>query len=174
MLLVYPDVMDASFCDVLIEEHDSNAQKRITIEADQSFDGRVLLVQNMSDEARTVAATIALEAAKVIGRHFQVTLYPETIAVVRWDAGQEMALHRDGHTVNTANRTHAAVVYLNDQDDGGAIYFPEMGAQIMPRSTLMVAYDKTVLHGVQPVIHRRYTLTIWFTTQSDISIIQFE
>lgn len=165
--------MDVSYCDILIEEHESNLQKHITIEADKSFDGRVLLLQNMTEEARSVAATIALDAAAALGRHFQVPLYPETVAVVRWDAGQEMTPHRDGQTSDTKNRTHAAIIYLNDQDAGGNIYFPEIGATIKPKAALMVAFDNSVLHGVEIVTQPRYTLTLWYSTRSDVSIIRF-
>lgn len=173
MLLIYPDVMDAIYCDILIKEHESNPLKHVTIEADKSFDGRVLLLQNMTDTARSMAATIAVDAATVLGRHFRVPLYAETVSVVRWDVGQEMALHRDGQTEHTKNRTHAAVIYLNEQDSGGAIYFPEMGTEIAPRRAVLVAFDNTVLHGVRQVCQPRYTLTLWFTTRSDMSIIRF-
>jgi prolyl 4-hydroxylase len=173
MLLIYPDIMAHSVCDTLIHEHATNPNKRITLEADQSFDDRVLLLQNMTQEAGFLAASIAHEMGEVIGRHFQVPVYPETVAVVRWDAGQEMALHQDGQRPETANRTHSVVVYLNDQADGGEIYFPDIGTTISPRRALMVAYEKAMLHGVRPVMHPRYTLTLWYSTDPAVSIIAF-
>lgn len=173
MLLIYPAIMADSYCDTLIHEHQTNPKKRITLEADKSFDTRVLLLQNMTQDAGYLASSIALDVAKVIGRHFQVDLYPETVAVVRWDAGQEMALHQDGHTAETASRTHAVVVYLNDQEVGGEIYFPEIGTTVSPRRALMVAYDTSALHGVRPVVATRYTLTLWYSTLPEASIIRF-
>ena len=173
MLLIYPAIMADSYCDTLIHEHQTNPKKHITLEADKSFDTRVLLLQNMTQDAGYLASSIALDVAKVIGRHFQADLYPETVAVVRWDAGQEMASHQDGHTAETANRTHSVVVYLNDQLEGGEIYFPEIGTTVSPRRALMVAYGTDVVHGVRPVLEPRYTLTLWYSTLPEVSIIRF-
>ena len=172
MLLIYHDVMAAETCDLLIHEHDTNPNKHLDNPLDQAFDDRVLLLQNMQRSSQEVAATITLEIGKIISRHFQIALYPETVSVVRWGAGDEMALHCDGQNPHTVNRTHSVVLYLNDQTEGGEIYFPEMGAVISPRRALMVAYAKTVLHGVRPVKHPRYTLTLWYSDQPEVSIIR--
>ena len=172
MLLIYHDVMDATNCDLLIHEHETNPNKHLDHPLDQSFDDRVLLLQNMRRPAQEVAATITLEIGKLVGRHFQIALHPETVSVVRWTAGDEMALHRDGQNLHTINRTHSVVLYLNDQPEGGEIYFPEMGVVVSPRRALMVAYEKTILHGVRPVKHPRYTLTLWYSDQPEVSIIR--
>jgi hypothetical protein len=172
MLLIYHDVLDVDKCDLLIHEHETNPNKHIDNPLDQAFDNRVLLLQNMQRSIQEVAAIIALEVGKLVGRHFQIEVYPETVSVVRWGQGEEMALHRDGQNPHTINRTHSVVLYLNDQPEGGEIYFPEMGVIISPRRALMVAYEKTILHGVRPVKHPRYTLTLWYSDQSEVSIIR--
>lgn len=172
MLLIYHDVMEADHCDLLIQEHDTNPNKHLDNPLDQSFDSRVLLLQNMTRPSQELAAGVTMEIAKVLGHHFRTALYPETVSVVRWSAGEEMALHRDGHNPHTINRTHAVVLYLNDQLEGGEIHFPEIGVTVSPRRALMVAYDKSILHGVRPVTQPRYTLTMWYTDQSELSIIR--
>src|ERR1044071_1264069 len=107
MLLIYSNVMDAVHCDRLITEHDSNPAKRITADADASFDGRVVFLHHMTDEVRYLASCITLEAGRVLGRHFQTELYPETVSTVRWDPGQIMLPHRDGQRPETSERSHA-------------------------------------------------------------------
>lgn len=172
MLLIFPDIMDAEHCDRLIHEHDSNPSKQISAAADASFDGRVLLLQNMREDVRHLASSITLQIGSVIGRHFETDLYPETVSTVSWSAGQMMLAHRDGQRPETIHRSHSVVVYLNDQPEGGAIYFPEIGTTIQPRRALMVAYAKNLLHGVTPVSRTRYTLTLWYTTERNLSVIQ--
>ena len=172
MLLIYHDVMDADQCDLLIHEHDTNSNKHIENPLDQSFDNRVLLLQNMARSSQELAARIAMQIATVLGHHFRTPLYPETVSIVRWSPGERMTLHRDGQNPHTINRTHSVVIYLNDQLEGGEIYFPEVGVTISPRRASMVAYEKTVLHGVRSVMEPRYTLTLWYSDQPELSIIQ--
>ena len=172
MLVIYHDIMDADQCDLLMREHDANPSKHVENPLDATFDNRVLFLQRMSPAVQEVAAIITVEVGKIISRHFRTDLYPETVSTVRWSAGEEMALHRDGQNPHTISRTHSVVIYLNDQETGGEIYFPEMGAVISPRRALMVAYEKTVLHGVRPVLSPRYTLTLWYSDQPAVSVFR--
>jgi hypothetical protein len=164
--------MDSAVCSQLLDEYHANPNKRIDHAADLSFDGRVVFLHRMTSDVQALAATIALEAAKVLGRHFQCTLYPETVSLVGWPPGTEMAEHRDGHNPHTQHRTHAALIYLNDQTEGGEIYFPALGTVISPRRGLLIAYDKHLSHGVRPVSEFRYTLTLWYTDQAQLSVMK--
>jgi hypothetical protein len=172
MLLVYHDVMDAELCQKLIHEHDTNPNKHIEHPLDQSFDNRVLFLDRMTHEVQQVVARITMEVATALSHHFHLTLYPETVSIVRWGPGDEMAVHRDGQNAHTSKRTHSVVVYLNEQPEGGEIVFPDIGVVVSPRAALMVAYDKTLAHGVRPVQHPRYTLTLWYSDQAEIAIIR--
>ena len=172
MLLIYHDVMDADQCDLLIHEHDTNPSKHIENPLDQTFDNRVLFLHHMARPIQELVGGITLQIGKVLGHHFHTTLYAETVSLVRWSLGEEMALHRDGQNPHTSNRTHSVVLYLNDQPEGGEIYFPEIGTTISPQRALMVAYEKTVLHGVRPVVQPRYTLTLWYSDQPEVSILR--
>lgn len=172
MLLIYHDVLDAEKCELLIREHETNPDKAILHQQDNIFDDRVLFLHRMTPPAQALAATVAIEIGKILGHHFKLPLYPETVSVVRWGPGDEMALHRDGGQPHTSNRTHSVVLYLNDQDEGGQIYFPEAGTVISPRRALMVAYEKTLLHGVCPVEAPRYTLTLWYSDKVEHGIIR--
>jgi hypothetical protein len=172
MLLIYNDVLDPVLCERLIREHDTNPHKRIAHVADQSFDDRVLFFQRMSADIQQQVAMIGLETSKVVGRHFQSTLYPETVSIVVWPPESAMAVHQDGQQAHTQNRSHAALIYLNDQENGGEIHFPDLGTSIRPRCGLLVAYDKHQRHGVLPVKRRRYTLTMWFTDRPECAVIR--
>ncbi len=173
MLIIYNDIMDADKCKLLIKEHDTNPNKQIFHSEDEVFDNRVLFLQSMLADAQALVAGITLEIGKIVGRHFQAQLYPETVSIVRWSEGEEMLLHRDGQNPHTINRTHSVVVYLNDQNEGGEIYFPELGTSIKPKQALMVVYEKHLLHGVRPVKEPRYTLTLWYSDKPEVSIIKF-
>lgn len=173
MLIIYRDVIDVDLCDTLIEEHKANLNKSVLHpDLDQAFENRVLFLQRMSAPIQETVAILALEIGRLLNRHFNTVLYPETISVVRWSAGDEMALHHDGQSAHTQNRTHSVIIYLNDQAAGGEIYFPEIGTLIAPKRCLMLAYDKTLRHGVNAVQTPRYTLTLWYSDREDCSIFR--
>jgi hypothetical protein len=171
MLIIFNDIMDGAACDTLIAEFERNPNKRVlNPDIDDYFDNRVLYLQRMSSDVQYVVSRMTLQVTSVVGRHFQTTLFAETVSMVRWDDGDSMLIHRDGQNPHTSNRSHTAIIYLNDQDDGGEIVFPTLGTTIMPRRAMMLAYDKRVLHGVNTVHSPRYTLTIWMSEERSASL----
>ena len=61
----------------------------------------------------------------------------------------------------------AAVGYLNDDYEGGEIYFPEIAERIKPKAGMLVAFHcgPKHRHGVRPTRGNvlRYTFPSWFT-----------
>ena len=82
--------------------------------------------------------------------------------VVRWDPGTFMAPHVD----NPAGwfRDYAAIVYLNDNFEGGVFEFTNLELQIKPKQghALMFSCDQQ-RHGVSEITAGvRYTLSCWY------------
>lgn len=87
--------------------------------------------------------------------------------------GYEMAPHID--TVNDYGLFDyleiAAVLYLNDEYEGGEIYFPNLGYSYAPRKGDLVIFpanDEKYLHGVNKVLNgNRYTLAYWYSKEGN-------
>lgn len=64
--------------------------------------------------------------------------------------------HRDNTTKATAHRRFAVSINLNDDFEGGEIYFPEFGAQAYkPPTGCAVVFSCSLLHGVRDVTRGR-------------------
>ena len=106
-----------------------------------------------------------------------VPVYGDTLQIVRWPEGYEQEPHADGEQNNPEDGEHpfphrfyASVCYLNNDFDGGEIYFPQHDIELKPVPGTMVTFPGTreYLHGVRPVANGvRYTVISFYT--KDIS-----
>ena len=104
-----------------------------------------------------------------------VPIYPETFQLVRWLPGCEQLPHADGENEDGTKhqyfwRTHASLIYLNDEYAGGSIYFPKQFLELKPTPGSLVFFPGTTeyLHGVREVTEGiRYTIAGFWTTDKD-------
>lgn len=169
-MIEIPQFADPAECRTVIEAYDrcrANAHHY----GDPFFDGRVMFITSFSENEtqtrrilqnwRNRETVAAIEAA---GQH----MYPDTIQVVRWTT-QAMSPHQDDRNPdNTPNQTPwrdwAGVIYLNDDYEGGRIYFPETNEYYQPVTGSLVLFPAVTLHGVEATRGgARYTSPAWFT-----------
>lgn len=86
-----------------------------------------------------------------------------------WQPGTFAGPHVDSHGYEFLTQT--GLVYINDDYEGGEIYFPNLdGMEIKPKAAsaiLFPARGDENFHGVREVKGPRYTIAFWFT--SDLS-----
>ncbi len=119
-------------------------------------------------------------AQKTILDNWNSYVYPDNTELTYWDPGDSMSLHADNtwhdgledHIKElehpTDYRTHSALFYLNDNYDGGEIYFPEFDLEIKPKAGSLLTFPSgnDHRHGVNEVLKRkRFTIAIWYTNQ---------
>lgn len=95
---------------------------------------------------------------------FDVKVVSRTLSVVRWEPGDSLELHVDDLGLTHTNHM-ATLIYLNDDYEGGEIYFPTHGISLKPKAgdLLMFPGNMHYAHGVKPVISGlRYTMPMWF------------
>jgi hypothetical protein len=104
-------------------------------------------------------------------------LYPETVILAAMGVGGRHSRHADNCRQNeegdwvpnhTPQRDVSAICYLNDEFDGGEIFFERTRLTVKPRPGLLLAFpsDASYVHEVFPVRRGvRYTMAIWFTRQ---------
>lgn len=82
--------------------------------------------------------------------------------IARFTEGYGMHEHFDSTKPNDI----ATLIYINDNYEGGDIYFPELGISIKPEVGDLVCFPDTpdFVHGVKPITSgTRYTSPRWIT-----------
>lgn len=82
--------------------------------------------------------------------------------IARFEAGAKMHEHFDSSRPNDI----ATLIYINDDYDGGEIYFPDYDVSIKPRAGDLVCFpdNPAFVHGVKLITSGvRYTTPRWFT-----------
>jgi len=89
--------------------------------------------------------------------------------LTKWDVGSSAGLHVDNHD-GYEFLEYSTVVYLNDDFEGGEIYFPRLKFTYKPNKGDAVIFpcnSVDYVHGVTEVTSgTRYTLAMWHTTDS--------
>lgn len=99
-------------------------------------------------------------------------LYVEYPQLVRWRPKDKLTPHadnieQDGITPNSSPwRQYGAVLYLNNDFEGGKIYYPNLDMMVNPEPGMIVIHpaDLKYTHGVSEVTSGfRYTMVTFFT-----------
>jgi hypothetical protein len=142
--------------------------------------------RNAPDAAEIVPRLVE-ECLRNIGSQLPPTepLYPETVILTAIGAGGHHSRHADNCRQNeqgdwvanhTPHRDVSAICYLNDEFDGGEIFFERAQITVKPRRGLLLAFpsDADHVHEVLPVrCGVRYTMPIWFTNQQSFALADF-
>jgi predicted 2-oxoglutarate/Fe(II)-dependent dioxygenase YbiX len=113
-----------------------------------------------------------------VDRFFGVDANPTSPAMVRWLPGQLQMPHADKelHTGPDAGLPNdfpyydlAGLFYINDDYEGGELYFPNQGIQFKPKAGAAYFFpgDKNYIHGVTEIKSGiRYTVPFFWTILS--------
>lgn len=88
------------------------------------------------------------------------TFHPDS--VTRTQVGKFMAPHNDWHDDNGCR--YGIVIYINEDYDGGEIYYPNKGVYMKPGKGLAVIHpaSEEYLHGIKEVTRgTRYAMTMF-------------
>jgi predicted 2-oxoglutarate/Fe(II)-dependent dioxygenase YbiX len=113
-----------------------------------------------------------------VDKFFNVDANPTSPAMVRWLPGQLQMPHADKelHTGPDAGTPNdfpyydlAGLFYINDDYEGGELYFPNQGIQFKPKAGAAYFFpgDKNYIHGVTEIKSGiRYTVPFFWTIMS--------
>jgi hypothetical protein len=100
----------------------------------------------------------------VIEKEYSISVSPKNEpGVVHWGPGVEMGLHVDD--LGKESYHMASLIYLNEDYDGGEIYFQTHDVTIKPKTGDLVMFPGNLnyAHKVLPVLRGdRYTMPFWF------------
>ena len=142
------------------------------------WSGRVVFA-NSVDELSELNNLFLNKVREIIKSKFEleVEIYPDYLGVVKWENGDMQHPHADGEIEGGKHpfswRNFGCVLYLNDNYNGGEIYFPNQNIEIKPKPNTLVFFPGNLefLHGVKPITNDvRYTLTSFWTYDKKYSI----
>lgn len=129
------------------------------------WENRVATTETLNSVDPKVVETIInmQQRLKVeVDKFFQVDAWPTSAALVRWLPGQLQMPHADKELHEGENRGKpndfpfydiAGLFYLNDEYEGGELYFPEQGIQFKPKRGAAYFFpgDMNYIHGVTEI-----------------------
>jgi 2OG-Fe(II) oxygenase superfamily len=112
-------------------------------------------------------------AAELIGDFYRLTqpIYPDLLQVMSWPVGLHMPPHADnanpdGSPHAMAHRDFSGIVYLNDDYEGGELYFTALDTVIKPKRGMFVGFTAG-FHHEHAVLrvegNQRLTMPFFFT-----------
>ena len=167
-IILTPDFVDTQACSALITAFGKARPMRTE---NGFFDEMIVYLQAIEDSRiRQLMCATCDRILKILKEHYKIReLYADALMLCQWPVGKEMPPHVDNqatHYYSTPWRTHSAILYLNDVDQGGELCFTKFNLDVKPRRGLLVAFpsDARHEHGVRRLRNgRRYTMPCWFT-----------
>ena len=130
---------------------------------DGYWESKSIPLRYETPEVKAIKEAALLGIREAIRKVSGKALYPDCTNLVRWTAGDWMGLHADGeYDGGEFNwRLFGAILYLNDDYEGGQIHFPNQGVELKPKAGTLVFFPghKPYVHGVKEITRgERYTM----------------
>jgi hypothetical protein len=137
----------------------------------------VNIYNNIDKAAGTLLHSVRDDIKKAIIESYNLDqeVYPDLTQIVRWFPGQEQSPHADDMTNSDGNewfhhRHFGAIIYLNDDYEGGHTYYPQYNLEVTPKVGSLAIHpgDPDHLHGVTKVEGGlRYTIASFWTLDKE-------
>ena len=139
------------------------------------WDNRVMssryIRNNLDPATADLLDLIALRTARFIEEAYQQDrIYPDALDVVRWFPEMKQPVHCDDMSISGIHgfyhRLYGAILYLNDDYEGGETFYPEWDFKVKPEAGTLVVHpgDGPHRHGVTKIKNRtRYTVASFWT-----------
>jgi predicted 2-oxoglutarate/Fe(II)-dependent dioxygenase YbiX len=117
------------------------------------------VAQNIHNQMYILLAATAYPYAK---KHDIPNLYHEFYNMLRYSGGQEYKAHADGST--EGGRSVSAIIYLNNDYEGGEVEFVNYGVKIKPEPGMLLLFPSNYAyrHIAHPVTSgTKYALVTW-------------
>jgi predicted 2-oxoglutarate/Fe(II)-dependent dioxygenase YbiX len=118
------------------------------------------LLQNIHNQFHMILLASSISYSQRYG--LQEGLWHEPYSLLKYGVGQEYKRHYDG--TSNIGRTISALIYLNDDYQGGELEFPNFGIKIKPQAGMLVLFPSNFAysHVAHPVVNgTKYALVTW-------------
>lgn len=175
--IIVPDFLTAGECDRLTAMfdrlHGLVKHRRIGIDF---WEGRIVYMGDVAEHDASAAAIMGdfqKRATAMLGEFYALTrpLWTDTVQLNIWEEGSFLPCHTDnsnpdGTAHSTPWRDFSSIVYLNDDYEGGELYFTAQDRVLKPKRGMLVAFSAGYHHehGVLRVTRgRRITMPAFYT-----------
>lgn len=127
-------------------------------------------IDGVEDLARKYIRAVTLRLQYLYG---QGPLYVNSFWLAKQESGASVKAHHDSHSGMNPQFTHSIICYLNDNEVGGELEFPELNISIKPPANSMVSFvsqGEELLHEVKEIHEDRYTMLFWITDNPDYQV----
>ncbi|MBL4619121.1 MAG: 2OG-Fe(II) oxygenase [Marinicaulis sp.] len=180
-MLIVQNYLDPAWCDALVKECEAVAGHRHAtgkLRADGTLDqvessARISEAIGASQLTTDIIGMVRGVYKDVVQPHFQTKLeWFETPEVLRYRKGGEYIMHSDAYNwlrdekkwKRAIDRDFSTLMYINEEFEGGEIYFPNCDFGMKPRRGMLVAFpsDWRYTHMAKPVTSGiRYAIVSW-------------
>jgi len=118
-----------------------------------------VVAQNVHNQMYLLSLASSIPYAK---KHNVEELFHEEYNMLKYSTGQEYKAHYDGTTA--MGRSISAIVYLNDDYEGGEVEFVNFGIKIKPQPGMLLLFPSTYpyAHIAHPVTSGvKYAIVTW-------------
>jgi 2OG-Fe(II) oxygenase superfamily len=153
--LIVENFLDRTICDALCAAF-RDLSIRIVNRAPGFWDGRFIWhldVSRTDGELADHMLNAQRRAATLITDFYRLTqpIYADLLQIMSWPVGIHMPPHADnanpdGSLHAMAHRDFSAIVYLNDDYQGGEFYFTALDTLIKPKKGMLVAFTAGFYH----------------------------
>ena len=158
---IFNNFLSKEQCELIL----SNLDKSTALNIEGFWSNRVFAEFSFPNEAKRILKMFRLKIKPFLENEYLVKLLPNSLNqhVVKWNPGEEMEPHIDD--VGTIYNHISSVLYLNDNYEGGEIFFPQHDITVKPLQGDLICFPGNLnyKHGVKKVDSGfRYTMTAWF------------
>ena len=170
-------------CNLLInyqKRHCANDIEKWSLQDhDSNWSSRTATLNKVDNEVvRRLVEVVHYNISILCAKSYNVDyVYPEFSNLVYWAPGMSLGVHADNMWIDEPEKPHysshrdfSAVIYLNDDYEGGKTFFKDTGYEVQPKTGKLIYFTsgKEDAHGVTEIISgHRYSFTLWFTKNEE-------
>jgi len=152
-------------------ENASESESWNHVPVESHWHGRVLMVKETSKDpmlAHFFMSKLEEKVASFFENYIQIH---DMSSIIRYRTDDHMDVHRDNVEKSDHNNVYGVVLYVNDDYEGGEIYYPDSNIEFKPKKNSMVIHPAGLSHGVRTVTGGvRYVLTTFVRGSDKTSV----
>ena len=167
---IYPNFLSEEEHRTLLQFSIDNPQVYGETREDDFWAGRTYEPIQLGNEVQTISKRYVNKVRELISQVHGAKVYCDLLCYSKWWDGYEQQPHADGEREGGVHefywRKYGCVYYLNDDFEGGEIYFPNFNIEkkVEPNTMIFFPGDLLHLHGVRNVSKGvRHTMASFWT-----------
>jgi len=170
---VFENISNQEDLQKIIAYLDSNNKDFGELSETDYWKGRTLFYHDIKDECiKKIMITSLSRIIDVLQQNIDSKIYCEHFSISKWPTGYDLQPHADAENPPDCPdhlypwRDFGCVTFLNEDFDGGILYYPNKNIEIKPKAGYSAVHlgSMECLHGVTKITSgKRYTISSFLT-----------